>query len=179
MADESITTPENINLWNEHVTPETYGATKDLYFQHALEQYKVYVESAEQVSTRRATTNTLFVTVQALLVTAVGVILDTEWTFEPRWLVLLPLAGALLLCWFWLRLVISYRSLNQGKYRVIEEYEKRLPTAPYVEAEWRGALRMNTRSGRYKRFTDVEQFVPIAFMVLYVLGALAVIFCNR
>lgn len=176
MATQPADEEESINLWNAHVTPQTYGSTPDLYYEHALAQYKQYVESTEQVSTRRAAMNALFVTVQTLLVTAVGFMLDAGFTFQPRWLIIFPLVSVLLLCWFWLRLIRSYRTLSEGKFRVIEEYEKRLPTAPYVQAEWRGALRMNTQSGRYRRFTEVEQAIPLAFAFLYLVGALAVIF---
>lgn len=168
----------SINLWNLQVTPEQYGRKPELYYEHAFEQYKLYVASSEQVSTRRASMNTLFVTVQTLLVTAIGIIVSAGYRLEPRWFVLFPLVGVLLLCWFWLQLIRSYRSLNTGKFKVIEEYEKRLPTGPFVQAEWYGALRMNTRKGLYMRFTDVEQSVPVAFMFLYTFSATAFIFLQ-
>jgi len=163
-------------LWNPNITPQNYGSSPDLYYTHALEQFKVYAQTAEEVSNRRGLTNTFFLTVQSILASAIAFAYEPGWHFQPRWLVILPLGAALLMCYFWWRLVKSYRQLNSAKFKVIEEYERRLPTAPFVEAEWKGVLGEGKDLKLYTELTSVEKWLPIVFAALFCFGALAITF---
>jgi hypothetical protein len=175
-ASSAMHTSIGDRLWNQQVTPQGYGSSVDLYYKHVLEQYKLYVQSADQISARRNLTNTFFLTVQTAFIAAVALAYKPGWHFEPRWLVVFPLVAALILCLAWQRLIRSYRQLNSGKFKVIEEFEKRLPTAPFVDAEWRGALGEGRDPNLYTELTDLEKWVPIAFAILYLLGATVVTF---
>jgi hypothetical protein len=53
---------------------------------------------------------------------------------------------------------------------VIDEYERRLPSRPYVSAEWR-ALGEGKNPKLYKPLTDVEKWIPLIFGILYLIGA--------
>jgi hypothetical protein len=106
-------------LWNTQVSPQSYATDADLYMSHALEQYKLYVGSTEQVSSRRGLTNAFFLTIQTVLLTAVALVYQPGWRFEPRWFILFPVIAALLMCWYWRRLIVSYRQLNAAKFRII------------------------------------------------------------
>lgn len=161
-------------LWNKQVTLQNYGSNADLYRTHVFEQYKLYVQSADQISVRRGLTNTFFLAIQSALLTAIGLAYEPGWHFQPRWLVIFPLAAAIILCATWWLTVKSYRQLNTVKFQVIEEFEKRLPTAPFVEAEWKGALGEGKNPSLYVQLTDVEKIVPIICGVLYIFGTLAV-----
>jgi hypothetical protein len=70
----------------------------------------------------------------------------------------------------WWRLIKSFRQLNAAKYKIIVEYETRLPSSPYWSAEWR-ALGKGEDPKLYKPITDIENWVPPIFGGLYVIGA--------
>ena len=68
-------------------------------------------------------------------------------------------------------MVKSYQQLNTGKFDVIHEIERKLPLALY-KAEW-DALGRGQDSRKYKPLTDVEKWVPVIFIGLYVVIAFA------
>lgn len=161
-------------LWNADVTPDNYCDQK-AFCEHALEQYKLYVDSALKVSEQRGNANTFFLTLHTLLVGAIGLIFQARFQPDPRWLILVPVAAALTLCWVWYRLLISYQQLNSAKFVVIREFENRLPAQPFVSAEWY-VLGEGNDPELYRPFTTVEKWVPFIFAFLYILSALAFIF---
>ena len=78
----------------------------------------------------------------------------------------LPVAVAgLTLCYFWYRIIRSYRDLNSAKFKVIHEIEKRLPLRPY-DAEW-DAVGRGKDSKLYLPFTRVEIAIPCVFGLVY------------
>src|SRR5690242_12717123 len=103
--------------------PEEYG---ELFHAHLLEQYKIYVQSAHQVSDRRETANNYLLTVNTTLVALYGIASGA--TGNHRWHLVLPIAG-LLVCLTWYSLVRAYRDLNTAKFRIIHELEEHLPAA--------------------------------------------------
>ena len=161
-------------LWNQDVSPATFSS-KDQYQDQILEMYKVYVKGTVKVTEWRNLANTFFLTLHTLLASAAGFWYAQGPQLPSKFIVLFPLATALLLCYAWFRLVKSYKQLNDGKFKVVDEFEKQLPCRPYVEAEWRGALGEGKDPKLYRSLTDVEVLIPIAFGALYILGAVAVI----
>jgi hypothetical protein len=142
------------------VTRDEYG---DLYDQHLLEQYKLYVESAERVSQRRAVANNFLLSVNAFLVTLYGLALS--FGDNPVWLSVLPV-GAILVCVAWLIVIRSYRQLNTAKFKVIHELEEHLPAALF-DREWDIAERGQGKA--YKPLTHTEPYIPLIFAALYVI----------
>src|SRR5713101_3008355 len=99
------------------------------------EQYKLYLELLDKISERRQTANSFFLSINTGLCALIGYVFSKEALAELRpllWCV--PVAGVLL-SYFWLRLVRSYRDLNSAKFAVVHLIEERLPLAPY-KAEW-------------------------------------------
>jgi len=143
-------------------TEETYGETfkSDLF-----EQYKMYVQSAERISERRVSANNYLLTVNAFLVTLYGLLSASQ--YKSYWTVLVPTAGVLVSS-TWHRIITSYRDLNSVKFKVIHELEQHMPAALY-EYEWQKAE--EGRGKAYHPLTHLERWVPIIFMVLYVLLA--------
>lgn len=139
---------------------ESYGASfkADLF-----EQYKLYVESAEKISERRVAANNYLLTVNAFLVTLYGLVAASR--FNTYWTVLVPVAG-FLVALTWYRIITSYRDLNTIKFKVIHELEDHMPAALY-DYEWRKAEA--GRGKAYHPLSHLERWVPIIFMVLYVL----------
>ena len=160
-------------LWNEEVRPESYGESKQ-YYDHILEQYKMYVATAESVSSRRGISNTYFLTLHTLIVTAAGILFENNFQFQSKWIVVIPLIGLLTLCWTWWRLNLSYKQINNAKFRVIDEFEKHLPAKPFVSAEWQ-ILGGGKNPKLYRSLSDVENWVPTIFAGLYLLGAILIL----
>lgn len=143
-------------------TEKRYGKSfrSDLF-----EQYKLYVESAEKISERRVAANNYLLTVNAFLVTLYGLVAASR--FNTFWTILVPVAG-LLVALTWHRIITSYRDLNTVKFKVIHELEQQMPAALY-DYEWHKAE--EGRGKAYRPLSHLERWVPIIFMVLYVLLA--------
>lgn len=174
-----ITLPgENAVFKSELFTAEEKDYGKD-YKRHLLEQYSLYVEMADRISQRRSKANTFFLSVNTLLVTAIGVLSKLESDFEilnSWWALTTSLAG-ILFCWTWLSIINSYRQLNTGKFKVINTIEQKLPLAMY-KAEW-SYLKPKGGASRYKQLTVVEVLVPkifgLVYLVLMIMAAILLI----
>ncbi|MBA7495922.1 hypothetical protein ES702_06518 [subsurface metagenome] len=139
-----------------------------------LEEYKIFVGTSEKLVARRQTVNTFFLSVNALLLSAAGVIAKEVIMMRITMIgvVAIGLAG-ILLCMAWHRLVHSYRQLNAGKFVVIHLLEQYLPAALF-KTEWK-ALGEGKDKTKYTPFTKTEVTIPIVFIVLYgiaILGSL-------
>lgn len=164
----------NDNLWNKEVTPVNYGEAKQ-YYDHVLEQYKIYVATAESVSARRGLSNTFFLTLHTLVVTAIATLYENSFRLQPKWIVIMPMIALLTLCWTWWRLNKSYKQLNSAKYKVIDEFERHLPSKPFVSAEWK-TLGEGKDPTLYQELTDVENWVPAIFAILYLFGTMIILY---
>ena len=128
-----------------------------------LEQYKLYVQSAENVSARRVASSRYLLTVNAALVALYG--LQSQFP-DPPWLnVLVPLLG-IVVSLLWHRIIASHRNLNAVKFEIIHELERKLPAALYAH-EWQ--LADGGRGKRYRSVTDIERWVPLIFLALHLI----------
>ncbi len=139
-------------------TKENHDASIDAAL---LEQYKLYVQSAENVSARRVASSRYLLTVNAALVALYGF---QSQLLEPLLLnVLVPLPG-ILVSLLWYRVIASHRDLNAVKFEIIHELERKLPAALYTY-EWR--LADGGRGKRYRSVTDIERWVPLIFLAVH------------
>jgi len=167
------TSPIADNLWNNEITPDSYGS-KEQYFEHLFEQYKLMVEAVDRISNRRNQANTFFLTLHTFLIVGLQFLYEKGPTLVENITLVLPLVALLTLCYVWKRLIGSYRQLNSGKFKVIAEYEKKLPSSPYVKAEWT-ALGAGKDPNLYTPLTKLEKWVPLVFALIYILGTIIVI----
>ena len=152
------------------VNKEEYGKS---YNPHLLEIYKIYVEMADRISTRRQSANSFFLSINTALVALIGYVQLGQKTGQStgfHWIV--SLAG-MAICYTWYRLIKSYKDLNSGKFKVIHEIERRLPISPY-DAEWE-ALGRGKDAKLYLPFTKIEMAVPWIFFSLHSVVLLRVI----
>ena len=111
-------------------TKETYEGS---FHEDVLEQYKLYVQSAENVSARRVASSRYLLTLSVALVALYGF---QSSHFDPGgWAMLVPVLGALVLV-LWHRIIKSHRDLNAVKFEIVHAIEQRLPAALYAH-EWR------------------------------------------
>lgn len=128
-----------------------------------LEIYKLQAELADRVNQRRDNTNRLYVS----LLTGSAILLAFFLRFGaetmPVWIVLLA-AGVLgiALSLSWLILIRSYLQLTVGKYKTLNELEKKL-AYPFFKREWK-FLGKGKDINKYWKLTTVERFLPIAFL---------------
>ena len=137
---------------------ESYG---DSFTSDLLEQYKLYVRSAESVSSRRIASSRYLLTLNVALVALYGLqssTLDSGW-----WTILIPVLG-IPVSILWHRIIRSHKNLNDVKFRIIHELEERLPAALYAY-EWR--LANEGRGKPYRSVTDIERWIPLAFVGLH------------
>ena len=134
---------------------------------------------ADRISQRRQSANSFFLTINTVLLAFLGlvtkagpgttsgpsVIRNVASNAPLLWILAVSLAG-LILCYFWYRLVCSYKGLNSGKFKVIHAMEHHLPVAPY-DAEWEAVGRGKDPS-LYLPFTNIETRIPRVFAALYV-----------
>jgi hypothetical protein len=170
MADEI-----RANLWNDGISPDTYpGGGSEAYGTALLEQYKLYVSMADQVSARRGTTNTFFITLNTAVFALIGSLIAKGFN-GSGWGLVFPLFGLEGQCAAWFYLVRSYRQLNSAKFEVVGALEERLPASPCWRAEWTALGEGRDRS-KYWPLTHLEQWIPILFAIVYLgvfIGALA------
>ena len=108
---------------------KSYGSsfTSDL-----LEQYKLYVQSAENVSARRVASSRYLLTLNAALVALYGV--QSAGFGQSYWTLLVPIVG-IPVSLLWYLIIKSHADLNRIKFDVIHEFEQRLPAEAY-KYEW-------------------------------------------
>jgi len=139
---------------------------KGNYHDHLLEQYKIYVGMANEVSERRSKTNSFFLSANSFLITALGVLTNfkVSETMGFLWLYVSSAAG-ILFSISWLLLVRNYKQLNSSKYQVIHAMEKKLPSSPYGK-EWQ-YLESGKNLKKYIKLTNIESTIPFLFIALY------------
>lgn len=140
-------------------TEESYSGS---FTTDVLEQYKLYVQSAENVSARRVSTMRYLLTLNTAIVALYGFgIANPEYIY-----LLIPVGAVGIVVSIASRMIIrSYSGLNAVKFKLIHEMEQRLPVALY-DYEWHMAE--EGRGKTYRPVSHVEMFIPILFILIHV-----------
>ncbi len=134
---------------------------KQLYF----EQYKVLVESAEKVSDKRMSANNYFLTINTGLISLAGILLTSKIvSLNTLFIVFIGYLG-LAICATWFFIVLSYKQLNSGKFKLIHKIEKELPIKLFAD-EWK-ELGEGRSLRKYIPLSHIEVIVPVVFFVFY------------
>jgi hypothetical protein len=152
----------NSELFNEITEGQVYPHNEKWY-SHLLDQYKLYVEMADRISSRRASANSYFLSVNSAILAFVSY-LSSQKASDYMWMLAL---GGIALSVLWESLITSYRNLNTAKFAVIHKIEKRLPIRPY-EAEW-DTMGRGENPKLYRPISHIEQGVPYVFMALHLI----------
>ena len=135
-----------------------------------LEQYKLMVEMADRVSQRRQAANSFYLSINTILVG--GSAYFGGGTSPLKTALLVSLAGVLV-CRYWSRSILSYKTLNTAKFGVINDMERKLVEQPFTE-EW-AKLDPDGDGKKHNSFYETEKFVPRVFVGIYVFQAVAAI----
>jgi hypothetical protein len=123
-----------------------------------LTLYRDYVASADTISSRRATANSFFLTVNTAFLGARGYFNVTS----DEGALIQAFVGVLF-CLVWARMISSYKTLNSAKFKVIQMMERHLPLAAYTAEEHV----YNNSPVKHTALSSVEALVPLFFVLLY------------
>jgi len=131
-----------------------------------LEQYKVFLQTSEDLVSRRQNVNNFYISINSALMAVFGIIwaLDILSIYKFFTGILLSVIG-IILSVSWIKLLASYGDLNSSKMKIISYIEKQLPASLY-DAEW-AALSDKLNKRKYVSFTNSEKRVPVLFIVVY------------
>ncbi len=124
-----------------------------------LEQYKLYVNTAEKVSSKRQTSNNFYLTLNSILLTFSGSLTSLNFKY---WHLIITISG-IFISLLWLFSIISFRELNGAKFQMIHNIEKKLPVKLFKD-EWNYLIK-----GKYIKLSLIEQGVPVIFIILYII----------
>ena len=135
--------------------------------QELLEIYKLHADLADRVSQRRDSANRLYVG----LLTGILVFLAALFRFSadpvPTWIVLVASILGFILSVSWFVVIRSYRQLNDGKFKMLDELENKI-AYPAFRHEWE-ILEQGKNKNKYWKLTKVETFLPIAFGFFFII----------
>ena len=140
-------------------TGETYEGS---FKADLLEQYKLYVQSAENVSARRVQSSRYLLTLNAALVALYG--FQSAGFGQSYWALVVPVIG-IPVSLLWYLIIKSHADLNRVKFEVIHGFERQLPAAMY-RYEWR--LAEDGQGKSYRAVTAIEKWIPVLFAILHV-----------
>lgn len=145
-------------------TDEAYPRYPPAFISSLLEQYRLFVLSADNVSARREASNRYLVTLSVAIVALYGL----QSTGPANLYLLIPLAiSGLVVSFLSMTIIKSHKDLNDAKFKVIHQLEERLPSAAFKH-EWE----LLTGSGRgktYRQITRLEEGIHWVFVALHLL----------
>lgn len=125
-----------------------------------LEIYKMLVDMADRVSARRQITNSFYLSVNTAIIG--GTVYLSQSDFAQLRTLTVSIAG-IIICCLWRQSMVSYKSLNEAKFKIITELEDHLPVCAYKN-EW-SILDGNKK--KHKPFYKTDTCVPIVFAALH------------
>ena len=154
---------------DENLIRKDKGTYGDHFTAALLEQYKAYVQTADNVSSRRVATSRYLLTLSAALIAVYGFQLSIP---QQWYLTLLVPATGVAISVLWYKIIKSHSDLNGAKFKIIQELEQHLPATPFTQ-EWSMVGEGGGKS--YTKATDIERWIPFLFMGLHVLLSIALI----
>jgi len=129
--------------------------------------YKLLVEMADRVSQRRQAANNFYLSANTAIIGASAYIATLGESATNTFVVAVAGIGV---CILWQRNIDSYKTLNEAKFKVINQIEKALPLAPFT-AEW-SYLDPDGTGTRHRPFHVVEVVVPRIFICVHIIQAI-------
>ncbi len=146
-----------------------------------LEQYKIMVLSTEKVTEQRLKVNNLFFTVttsllsiSALVGKLIGFTNDNTALLAISLMIFFSLV-ALVISFFWQKLIKSYGTLNNGKFRLINEIENQLETNLF-QREWE----ILQNDVGYQSNSETETNVVKGFRIfIIIIGVIQIVYATN
>ncbi len=123
--------------------------------EHLLRQYEIFVNSSENISSKRMTSNNLYLGANTALFAVAGYLSVLSKSFV---VIILSFMG-IFLCLSWISNLASYKKLNSAKFRVIHDLEEHLPARVFTKED--------EYLNSYYTLTKLERYIPYIFIILY------------
>ncbi|MDR1818801.1 MAG: hypothetical protein LBR15_00950 [Methanobrevibacter sp.] len=148
MKDKSLDRCDPLNdLFNEEHYKKSLEDKDKLLF----EQYKIYLQMSNDLSTRRDSCNKFYTVLVGSTLTVTSFLYVNKF---PLFLLLIPLLITIGLSRNWKNHIVEYRKLNSAKFEIINYIEKYLPTNGFT-IEWKIA-----EKNGYKGLTKYDENIP-------------------
>lgn len=133
-----------------------------------LEQYKLFLQTSEDLVSRRQNVNSFYISISSAIVAIMGFLfaMDLGRLSELIIGIAFCIVGFILSI-SWSKSLSCYGNLNSSKMKIISSIEKQLPLSLF-DAEW-AALSDKLNKKKYVSFTESEQTIPRLFGWLYAL----------
>lgn len=148
-----------------------------------FEEYKLFVDDTARFSERRQKVGSTYIAVNSVILSAIALLIrDSGLTGRWQILALAPLLVAgFAICLSWRQLVLNYKALVNlriTKLRAMEELDELKDSSKMYHAE--DELYPRDERGQVKpraglNFSDLEQWLPWVFLVLYALFLIATV----
>lgn len=106
--------------------------------------------------------NNIFITLNLAILAAISLTWDIKSLFI--------LIAGVVICSIWILFIRNYKLLNKAKFDVINKIESKLPVEPFMD-EWE----ILKKSKKYKDTTKLEKWLPITFILIYIVMMIAII----
>lgn len=128
----------------------------DKFQEHLLEQYKLFVNTSLDVTSKRLEANKFSLTLNSVIF---GIASYMTGLNQYILIILFSVVG-ILISVVWKRSIDAYRELNTAKFKVIHELEMYLPARLF---KWEEVKYLQ----RYHGLTSTEKYYPVIFILLY------------
>ncbi|MBQ3602201.1 MAG: toll/interleukin-1 receptor domain-containing protein [Clostridia bacterium] len=139
-----------------------------------LEQYKLFLQTSEDLVNRRQNVNSFYISISSALVAIMGVLFAMDFGQRAKLIIVLFFCIiGIILSISWSKILSCYGNLNSSKMKIISNIEKKLPLSLF-DAEW-AALSDKLNKKKYVSFTESEQVIPRLFCCVYFLAIIFII----
>ena len=145
-------------------TDETFPRYPSAFITSLLEQYRLFVLSADNASARREASNRYLVTLSVAIIALYGL---QSTTGPVNLYLLIPLAiSGVVVSLLSMTIIKSHQKLNKAKFEVIHQLEERLPAIAF-KYEWE-MLKSSERGESYWEISGLQQGIHWVFLALHV-----------
>lgn len=142
------------------------GAPGELNQDALLEQYKLFLQTSEDLVSRRQNVNSFYISISSAIVAIMGFLFAMDLSRMSELIIGFAFCiVGIILSISWSKSLACYGNLNSSKMKIISSIEKQLPLSLF-DAEW-AALSDKLNKKKYVSFTESEQTIPRLFGLLY------------
>ncbi len=139
---------------------------KDPYVDYCLEQYRIYLQVFNSTNERRQKSNEFFLGLNTAIIGILSYVETKSLPYSNTIFLLVPFVGiSIAYCWY--KIIKSYSQLNKAKFAVLHTVEQKLPLTLF-QTEWH-VLGKGKDAKKYLPLSSTEKFIPLTFIILYVL----------
>ncbi len=131
-----------------------------------VDQYKIFLQTSEDLVARRQSVNSFYISVNSALVTLVGVVMSLVEMPSKLYVMAFMCLTGIILDISWINILDAYGTLNGAKMKVIHLMEEKLPVALY-DSEWK-VMSDKLNNKKYVSFTNSEKRIPRIFETVYI-----------